>query len=107
MISYDDFAKLDIRLGTILSAEPIPDADKLLRLVVDVGEPEPRQILAGIRAFIEPENLVGKQCPFIVNLEPRTLRGFESNGMLLAASVDETLALLHPSQELPAGAKVR
>ena len=107
-ISYDDFAKVEITLGTIQSVEVVPDADKLLKLMVDFGEETPRQILSGIRAYFEdPQSLVGKQCPFITNLAPRTIRGFESNGMILAASSDETLALLHPSTSLPAGTKLK
>ena len=107
-ISYDDFAKVEITLGTIQSVEVVPGADKLLKLMVDFGEETPRQILSGIRAYFEdPQSLVGKQCPFITNLAPRTIRGFESNGMILAASSDETLALLHPSITLPAGTKLK
>lgn len=114
MISYDDFAKLEITIGTILSVEAVAGADKLLRLMVDTGEtdeagqPRPRQIISGIRTFFDdPQVLVGKQCPFLTNLEPRTIRGFESQGMILAAAADETFALLHPSAALPAGTRVR
>ncbi len=113
MINYDDFAKLDIKIGTILSVEIVEDADKLLKLTVDIGESDeegnkrPRQIISGIREFFsEPEVLVGKQCPFLVNLEPRVIRGFESQGMILAAGGEE-FALLHPSTELAAGTKIR
>ncbi len=108
MINYDDFAKLEIKIGTILSAEIVPEADKLLKLTVDVGEAEPRQIVSGIREyFSEPEVLVGKQCPFLTNLEPRTIRGLESQGMILAAGAEEVFALLYPSSSLPAGTKVK
>ncbi len=107
-ISYDDFAKVEISLGTILSVEVVPDADKLLRLGVDFGEESPRQILSGIREYFEdPQVLVGKQCPFITNLAPRTIRGFESNGMILAANTDEGFALFHPSVSLPSGTKLK
>lgn len=107
-ISYDDFAKVEITLGTILSVEIVPDADKLLKLMVDFGEAAPRQILSGIREYFEnPETLVGVQCPFITNLAPRTIRGLESNGMILAASKDDVLALLHPSKPLPPGTKLK
>lgn len=103
-ISYDDFAKLEIKLGTIRTVEVVPDADKLLRLEVDFGEETPRQILSGIRMYYEdPQVLVGKQCPFITNLAPRTIRGLESNGMILAANAGDTFALLHPSVEMPFG----
>jgi methionyl-tRNA synthetase len=107
-ISYDDFAKIEITLGTILSVEIVPDADKLLWLEVDLGEEAPRQILSGIREYFEdPQSLVGKQCPFITNLAPRTIRGFESNGMILAASSGEALALFHPNLILPNGTKLK
>ncbi len=107
MISYDDFAKLDIRIGTILSAEPVENADKLLKLTVDLGEDEPRQIISGIREFFAPDALVGLQCPFIANLEPRTIRGLESNGMILAGSGEGSLALLHPSRALLPGSRIK
>ncbi len=108
MISYDDFAKLDIQIGTILTVEIVEGADKLLKLTVDVGEAEPRQIISGIREFFaDPQVLVGKQCPFLTNLEPRVIRGFESQGMILAASHEDLFALLNPHVELPAGTKIR
>lgn len=108
MISYDDFAKLDIRIGTILSIEVVENADKLLKLTVDLGEENPRQIISGIREFFDdPQFLVGKQCPFLANLEPRVIRGFESQGMILAASTEDKFGLLVPHQMLPPGAKVK
>ena len=114
MISYEDFAKLEIKIGTILSVEVVEDADKLLRLSVDVGEKDdegnakPRQIISGIRTYFEdPQILVGKQCPFLTNLEPRVIRGFESQGMILAASAEESFALLHPHAPMIAGAKIK
>ena len=107
-ISYDDFAKLEIKIGTILTVDIVEDADKLLRLTVDVGEETSRQIISGIRTFFEdPQVLVGKQCPFLTNLEPRTIRGFESQGMILAASEAEAFAILHPHVSMPAGSQVR
>jgi methionine--tRNA ligase beta chain len=107
-ITYDDFAKLDIRLGTIVSVEIVPDADKLLKLMVDVGEEQPRQILSGIREYLnQPEDLVGQQFPFLLNLKPRTIRGLESQGMILAASQDSDLALLKPDHLLPPGSQVK
>jgi len=106
-INYDDFAKLDIRIGAVLSAEKMEGADKLLILKIDLNEEEPRQILAGIAEFIDPETLVGKQIPVIVNLEPRTLRGHESQGMILTVGTDDGFALLHPSEEVEAGSKVK
>lgn len=114
MITYDDFAKLEIKVGTIMAAAVVEGADKLLRLTVDVGETneagekQPRQIVSGIRAYFpEPETLVGRQCPFLTNLEPRVIRGLESQGMILAASDAEAFALLELSSPLPPGSQVR
>ncbi len=107
-ITYDEFSNIEITLGTILSVEVVPDADKLLRLSVDCGEETPRQILSGIRTYFEdPQVLVGKQCPFVTNLAPRTIRGLESNGMILAGNSEETFALFHPSVPLPAGTRLK
>jgi len=107
-ISYDDFAKLHIVIGTITQVTIVDGADKLLKLMVDVGEEKPRQILSGIREYVsDTQSLVGLQCPFIINLEPRTIRGFESQGMILAPSNDEAFALLHPSRPLNSGSKVK
>jgi methionyl-tRNA synthetase len=108
MISYDDFAKLEIRIGEIKTVEIVEGADKLLRLTVDFGEETPRQIISGIRTYFEdPEWLVGKKCPFLTNLEPRVIRGFESQGMILAASHEEVLGLLFPHQDLPVGTRIK
>lgn len=107
MISYADFAKLEIKIGTITAVEIVPDADRLLKLMVDVGEESPRQIVSGIREYFpDIEVLVGKQCPFLTNLEPRTIRGLESQGMILAASTEDVFAILNPHQVLPAGTAV-
>lgn len=107
-ISYDDFAKLEIVIGTIVSVEIVEGADKLLKLMVAVGEEQPRQIVSGIREYIpDIQSLVGKQCPFLINLEPRTIRGFESQGMILAPSNEGAFALLHPSRPLNSGSKVK
>ncbi len=107
-ISYEQFAALEIKIGTILSVEVVPEADRLLKLMVDVGEETPRQIVSGIRTYFEDiEVLVGKQCPFLTNLEPRVIKGLESQGMILAASTDEVFTLLHPHVEVTAGARVK
>ena len=108
MINIDDFAKLDIRIGEIKSVEIVPDTDKLLKLEVDLGEEEPRQIVSGIRGyFSDPQELVGKRCPFVANLEPKMIRGLESNGMIMAASTDSgVFSLLVVDTPLPSGTKV-
>jgi methionine--tRNA ligase beta chain len=108
IISYDDFAKLDIALGVILSVEQVEGADKLLKLMVDVGEEAPRQIISGIKEYFEDiQVLVGKQCPFLINLQPRVIRGLESQGMILASNHEDVFALLLSHNELPAGTRVR
>jgi len=107
-ITYDEFAKLRVVIGTIITVEVVPEADKLLKLMVDIGEPTPRQIISGIREFFPDEQvLVGKQCPFLVNLAPRIIRGYESQGMILAVGTDEVFSLLHPAMAVPAGTGVR
>ncbi len=93
MITIDEFKKLEIRIGHILSAEKIEGSDKLLKLSVDMGEESgPRQILSGISAYFpEPQMLVGKKCAFATNLEPRTMFGLESQGMILAVSGESNI----------------
>jgi methionyl-tRNA synthetase len=103
-ITIDDFAKVEIRMGTVLSVEV---ADKLYKLSVDLGEEKPRQILSGIREYVQPEDLLNKQFPFVTNLAPRKLRGLESQGMILAGSDEGGLALLQPTKVLKNGTKLR
>ena len=107
-ILYDDFAKLDIRIGTVMAAEHIPDTDKLLKCTIDFGEEiGTRTIVSGIAEWKQPEDLVGKQLPYIVNLASRMLRGVESQGMLLAVSDESGVALFSPERVVPNGTKVR
>lgn len=106
-IQYDDFAKLDIRIGSVIAAEAIEGADKLIKCSVDFGEFGQRTIVSGIKEWKAPEELVGKQLPYIVNLAPRMLRGVESQGMLLAASDGDGVALLLPERTLAAGTKLK
>ncbi len=107
MATIEEFAAIEMKIGTILSASVVEGADKLLRLSVDFGEEAPRQILSGIREYYAPEDLVGKQCPFVTNLPVRTLRGFESQGMILAAGMADGIALLHPDKNMPPGSGLR
>lgn len=108
MITYEDFAKLEIKIGTIVSAEVVDGADKLLKLSVDFGEEAPRQIVSGIREYFSDESvLVGKQCPFVTNLQPRMIRGLESQGMIMAGGMDNIFTLLHPSTVVPAGTLIQ
>lgn len=106
-ISYEDFAKLDIRVGTIKQALPHPDADKLIILKIDEGKESLRQLVAGIKGHYEPEELIGKQIVFLANLEPKELRGEISNGMILAADVDGKPIILIPEKEVPSGSIVK
>lgn len=108
-IAIDDFIKVELRAATILEAERVPKADKLLRLQVDVGEATPRQILAGIAEYYAPEEVVGKKIVIVANLAPRKMRGFESNGMLLAASVGENgrPVLATFGEEVPNGTRLK
>jgi len=107
MITIDDFSRLDLRVATIVSAAPHPNADRLLVLEIDLGG-ERRQLVAGIRAHYAPEELVGTQIVVIANLEAATLRGVRSEGMLLAASDgDGNLSVISPRRPLAAGARVK
>lgn len=106
-ISYKEFSRLDIRIGKIISAEKVPDTDKLIKLIIDMGE-EKRQIISGIAEYFpDPEVLVDRQVPVLLNLEPRTIRGLESQGMLLAADVDGKAVTLSPSENIPPGSPVK
>ena len=105
--TIDDFQKIEIKVGTVISAVPVEGADKLYILQVDLNEEKPRQILSGIREYVQPEDLIGKQFPFVTNLAPRMLRGHESQGMILAGSDENGLALLNPSKPLINGTRFR
>ncbi len=105
MITFDEFKKIEIRVGKILSAEKVPETDKLLRLMVDMGEEKPRQIVSGISTYFpDPLVLVGKKCMFVANLETRVIRGLESEGMIFAVSDDAgNFSLLEPNDSMPVG----
>ena len=100
VISFDDFAKLDLRVGTITQADVHPAADKLLVLQVDLGS-EKRQLVAGIRGHYEPAAIIGRQIVVVANLAPRKMRGVESQGMLLAASTDDHAQVILLTTERP------
>ncbi|HEY0426982.1 MAG TPA: methionine--tRNA ligase [Pyrinomonadaceae bacterium] len=108
-ISIEDFIKVELRVGEILEAERVPKSDKLLKFMVDVGEENPRQILAGIAEHYEPEKLIGKKIVVVANLKPRKLRGFESQGMVCAASVGEDgkPVLATFAEDVPNGARLK
>ena len=107
MISIEDFKKAELKIAKILSAERVEGSEKLIKLKVSLGEEE-RQIVAGIGKAYEPEALIGKEIVVVANLEPRTLMGGESQGMLLAASEGDGLpVLLVPEREIAPGSSVR
>ena len=128
-INFEDFAKIEIRIGKILTAERVEGSDKLLKLEVDFGSelveiktmdgdtageapkqeslPIRRQIIAGIGKIYSPEALIGKECPFAYNLAPRMLKGLESQGMILCPSNAEGPVLLHPDKEVPPGSLIK
>lgn len=136
MATIEEFHNIEMKIGRILSAERVEGADKLLRLQVDFGpklkpqieatgqsvshedmpgseeehapeERDVRQILSGIAQWYQPEDLVGKLCPFVTNLPARKLRGFESQGMILAVGVGESAVLLHPDKQVEEGSQLR
>ena len=104
-ITFEDFKRIEIKIGKILSCEKVENADKLLKLQVDFGEFQ-RQIVSGIAESFTPEELVGKKLPFIVNLEYRKFKGEESQGMLMAIDADEKTVLLEPSEDVKEGTLV-
>ena len=106
MITYDDFKKIDLRVAEIIKVEPHPNADRLWLLKIRIGEEE-RDIVAGIKQFYTAEELIGKKIVVVANLEPATIRGVQSNGMLLAASTNDGLALLTPERSIVSGAIVK
>jgi methionyl-tRNA synthetase len=105
-VSFDDFQKLDLRVGRIVTAEPVPKANKLLKLTVDVGQ-EQRTVVAGIASSYRPEALVGKSIILVANLAPRTLRGVESQGMVLAAESDGQIVLASFDSPVHPGSQVK
>lgn len=111
-ITFDDFAKIDLRVAKITQAEPHPNADRLLKLQLDDGSGTPRQICAGVKDHYNAEDLVGKSIVIVANLAPRSLRGEESRGMLLAASDsakgsdDRSVVLLTPMSDIATGSVV-
>ena len=107
-IAYDDFAKLDLRVATVLECKPHANADKLLVLQIELAGGERRQICAGLRAHYPPEQLVGRQIVVVANLAPRQMRGATSHGMLQAATDPATqkVIVVSPSEQVAAGSKV-
>jgi len=111
MINFEEFKKVEIRVGTILTAEKVAGSEKLLKLSVSFGEGSPRQVISGIAKTFLPEKLLGKQFLFVTNLEPRKIFGLESQAMILATSQEkkgkEEIVLMKPTKKVPAGSLLR
>lgn len=108
VIGYEEFAKVELKVGLVLSVEKVQGADKLLRMNVDTGEPEPRTIVAGIaKAYPDPQVLAGKRIVVVTNLAPRVLRGITSRGMLLAAGEPPNLSVVTVGETIHPGTPVR
>jgi methionine--tRNA ligase beta chain len=102
IIKFDDFQRIDLRVGRVLEAEKVEGSEKLLKLIVDLGS-EKRQLVAGIAKYYKPQDLIGKEIVVVANLEPKKLMEIESQGMLLAANVDGEPVILIPEKEVPPG----
>lgn len=106
-VAHDDFVKLDIRVTTIVSAQPIKGKSRILKGRIDLGEGDERDVIIGGAQYFEPDEIVGKKAVAVVNLEPKRIAGVESNAMLLAADVDDKPFWLTVSDEVPPGSRVR
>jgi methionyl-tRNA synthetase len=107
LITIDRFIETELKVATVLEAERVPKSEKLIKLRLDVGEETPRQVVAGIGLAYQPEELVGKQVVLVANLQPAKLMGVESQGMVLAASIDGKPVLLNPDAQVPNGTRVK
>ena len=107
MITIDDFKKVEMGAGKIISAETVEGSEKLLKLSVDFGEENKRQVISGIAKFISPEELIGTTCAFVTNLEPRNIMGLESQAMIMAVSGENFFSLLKISDDVPPGSIVK
>ena len=108
MVSFNDFKKIELCVGEVVSAEAVPGADKLLKLTVDIGA-EQRTMVAGVALAYRPEELIGRQVVVVANLEPATIRGVRSEGMILAGWVkgdDKSISIISPDRPLPKGSTV-
>ncbi len=105
-VSFNEFQKIDMKVGRITAVEEHPNADKLYVLKVDVGEESERQLVAGLRPYYEQDALIGKRIIVVTNLQPAVLRGIESNGMLLAAQHEDRVIVLTTDEDMPPGSEV-
>ena len=106
-VSFEEFSRMDLRIGKIVKAERVEGSKNLLRLLIDIGEESPRQAVAGIANYYKPEELEGKLVAVIANLEPKKIFGIESQVMILAAEDGETIAILRPERQVKVGSKIR
>ena len=106
IVSFDEFSKMDLRIGKITKAEPVPQSRNLVKMIIDIGG-ESRQAVAGIAQHYSPEDLEGKHVAIIANLQPRKMFGIESNVMILAAEDEKTVSILMPDRQVKAGSKIR
>ncbi len=105
-VTFDEFQKLDLRIGKIVDATPIPNSKKLIKVIVDFGS-EKRQAVAGLLKYYQPEELVGKKCVFLLNLQRRMLAGVESQCMVLAAEdIQGNVTVLQPEKDIVEGSKI-
>jgi len=107
IVSFEEFSKMDLRVGEITKAEPVAGSKNLIKLLIDVGGGETRQAVAGIAQYYSPRELEGKQVAVIVNLQPKRMFGIESNVMILAAEDEKTVSMLLPDRQVKVGSKVR
>lgn len=107
MINFDQFSQIELKIETVMEAEKVEGSEKLIKLVVDLGEDEPRQILAGVKKWYKPEDFVGKKVIVVANMEPKNMMGLESNGMLLAADSEDGPIFLTVAKKVPHGTKIR
>ncbi|MGQ9721987.1 MAG: methionine--tRNA ligase subunit beta [Candidatus Jordarchaeum sp.] len=107
IITFKEFQKMDLRIGKVIKAEKVPNTKKLIRMAVEIGEGEIRQIVAGMAEHLRPEKLQNKNVVVLVNLEPKEFMGLESRGMILAADLDGKPILITPEEDVPPGTKIR
>jgi len=107
IVSFEDFSKMDLRIGKITKAESVPQSRNLIKLIINIGDNELRQAVAGIAQHYSPKELEGKQVAVIANLQPKRMFGIESNVMILAAEDEKTVSMLTPDRPVKVGSKIR
>jgi len=107
IVSFEEFSKIDLRIGKITKAESVPQSRNLIKLLIDIGGGETRQAVAGIAQYYPPKELEGKQVAVITNLQPKRMFGIESNIMILAAEDEKTVSILMPERSVKVGSKIR